>query len=362
MNELEALLWLTSIPHLGSIKIRLLIHHYGSAVDALKATSSSLAELPGFGPKIQQAWEKGRQQDLWRHHLYLAEKQGVQIISYTSPHYPKRLLEIIDFPLVLYVKGSLLKEDHRCLAIVGTRQASIYGLEMAKKISRELAQAGFTIISGLARGIDAIAHEGALEGGRTIGVLGSGLAHLYPRENIFLAQEIVKQGALITEFPMDTPPDRQRFPQRNRLVSGMTMGTILIEAPKQSGAMITVRKALSQGRKVFALPGRADQESFQGNHDLIKIKQAELIENSQDILAHFDELFGPFSFKPIKQAKPLLEQEEEDLLRQLPSEEILIEEIIIRTKLPVMKLNVLLMSLVLKKIIKEYPGKIYRKI
>ena len=122
MNELEALLWLTSIPHLGSIKIRLLIHHYGSAVDALKATSSSLAELPGFGPKIQQAWEKGRQQDLWRHHLYLAEKQGVQIISYTSPHYPKRLLEIIDFPLVLYVKGSLLKEDHRCLAIVGTRQ------------------------------------------------------------------------------------------------------------------------------------------------------------------------------------------------------------------------------------------------
>lgn len=363
MNEIEALLLLTTIPHLGSIRIRLLIQYYGSAVAALQATPTSLAEIPGFGPKILQAWEEGVKQEIGKYQLDLAERQGIQVIPYTSPNYPQRLLEITDYPPILYVKGQIKTRDQRCLAVVGTRHASIYGLEMARNMSRELAQAGFTVVSGLARGVDTAAHEGALMGGRTISVLGSGIGHIYPKENSVLAQTITEQGALISEFPISTPPDRQHFPQRNRIVSGMTMGTILIEAPKQSGAMITIGKALDQGRPIFALPGRADQENFKGNHDLIKQRKAELVEDSADIVAHFDHLFGSFSFKPSPSAiRSPLEPEEEELMRQLPSEELSIEDIMRRTQLPIMKLNVLLMSLVLKKVIKEFPGKFYKKI
>jgi DNA processing protein len=339
-----------------------MIQHYGSAVAAVNATPSSILELPGFGPKMMEAWERELKLHTWRLQLDLAEKQEIQIIPYTSSFYPKRLLEIVDAPILLYIKGDLLKSDQRSLAIIGTRQATIYGLEMAKKISRELSENGFTIVSGFARGIDTAAHEGALEKGRTIGVLGSGLGHLYPKENHGLARQMIEKGALISEFPISTPPDRQLFPQRNRIVSAMTMGTVLIEAPKDSGAMITVSRALSQGRKVFALPGRADQDNFRGNHELIKHREADLIENASDILAHFDHLFTLSEMQPPKQIKCLLEPEEEHLLQHLPNEELSIEEIIARTKLPIIKLNVLLMSLVLKKMIKEYPGKIYRKI
>lgn len=360
MNELDALICLTHIPYLGSIKIRTLIHHYGSALEAIQASPDALAELPGFGPKISQAWQHELKKETWKYQLDLAKKQQVQVIPYTSPHYPRRLLDIVDHPLVLYVKGSLLKEDQRALAVIGTRQASIYGLEMAKKMSTELTLAGFTIISGLARGIDTAAHIGAIEKGRTIAVLGSGLGHIYPKENQRLAEVIAERGALMSEFPFTTPPDRQHFPQRNRIVSGIAEGAVLVEAPKLSGAMNTMEQALSQGRKLFALPGRADQENFQGNHHLIKNRQAELVENVQDILIHFDHLFAPLATKSKTTHRPMLEPEEEKFIRQMPQIEFSIEEMAEKSKLPIAKLNVLLMSLVLKKIIKEYPGKIYK--
>jgi DNA processing protein len=338
------------------------MHHYGSAAAALQAPLEEIAAFPGFGPKVLQAWKKGLEEKEWRQNLLLAERLQTQIIPFTSPHYPKRLLEIGDYPLVLYMQGNLLREDQRCLAIVGTRQASLYGQEIAKELSLKLAQAGFTIVSGLARGIDTAAHQGALEKGRTLAVLGSGLASIYPTENTKLAQVIRQQGALISEFAMATPPDRQNFPQRNRIVSGMTLGTILIEAPQQSGAMLTVERALSQGRPVFALPGRVDQDSFKGNHALIKERKAELIENIQDILKHFDDCSLPLVFKPASKPSFSLEKEEEELLKQMPTQEISIEELTHHISWPIAKLNGLLMSLVLKKMVKEYPGKIYKKI
>lgn len=364
MEELEALLILTSLPYLGSIKIRLLMHHYGSAAKALRAPLHELQNFPGFGPKILQGWEKGLQQSDWRNNLQLAERLQAQIIPFTSPHYPKRLLELVDFPLILYVQGTVLKEDQRSLAVVGTRQATVYGLEMARKLSRELAQAGFTVVSGLARGIDTAAHQGALEGGRTIAVLGSGLASIYPTENKSLAASISKQGAVISEFAMATAPDRQNFPQRNRIVSGMTMGTVLIEAPQHSGGMLTAERAISQGRPLFALPGRADNDNFRGNHALIKGQKAELVENVQDILKKFTRHELPLVFKPTPAANSpiFLEKEEEALLHHLPQQELSIDELAARTQLPAAKLNVLLMSLVLKKMIKEFPGKIYKKV
>lgn len=362
MNELEALIYLTTIPHIGSIKARLLIQHYGSATAALQADPTSLLELPGFGPKIVQAWQNELKKGSGLRYLEEAQQAEIQILPYTDPNYPKRLLEIMDYPLILYVKGSLRKNDQRSLALIGTRQASIYGLEMARKISHELAEAGFTIVSGFARGIDTVAHQAALEKGRTIGVLGSGLGHIYPKENARLAEQVIQNGALMSELPFSTPPDRQFFPQRNRIVSGMTLGTVLIEAPHSSGALITAERARTQGRPVFALPGRADIENFRGNHQLIKSHRAELIENGQDVIINYSELFTslPCPLPPSNQVA--LEKEEEHFIQTLPVDELSIEEIASRTQLPMAKVNVLLMSLVLKKIVKEYPGKIYKKV
>lgn len=363
LTELEALVALTTIPLLGSIKIRLLLEHFGSATAALKASPETIAKLPDFGPKIIQGWLGWQQQQHWKQNIALAEKHGVEILPYTHAQYPKRLLEIPDYPVLLYVKGQLTEADQRCIAVVGTRRASIYGREMADRISQDLAAAGFAVVSGLARGIDACAHTGALRHGRTLAVIGSGLADIYPPENIPLSHAITNRGALISEFPMATPPDRQTFPQRNRIVSGMTLATILIEAPIKSGAMITVEKALAYRRKVFALPGRADCEDFRGNHLLIKNGQAQLIENARDVIAHFDDLLSLINERPAisKSCRPL-SSEESAFLSQLPSQEVSLEEILRVTGLPIAKINVLLMGLVLKKEVKEFPGKIYKKV
>lgn len=361
MNEIEALLQLTSIPLLGSIKIQLLIRHFGSALAALDSSPIDLVDLPGFNLKVIESWKKHSKDEMWKNAFTLAQEHSVDIIPYTHPLYPKRLLEIPDYPLVLYVQGTLLPEHQRSIAVVGTRQATVYGIEMARKISKDLSNAGFTIVSGFARGIDTAAHDAVFERGRTIAVMGCGLAHIYPKENIVLAQGIMENGALISEFPINTPPDRQLFPQRNRIVSGMTLGTLLIEAPLQSGAMITMERALSQGRKTFALPGRADSDNFRGNHFLIKNQQAILVENAQDILNYFTDFVGPISSQSVSRKHPLpLEKEEQYLLQFLPEQEFSIEEIHRKVQLSITKLSVLLMSLVVKKVLKEYPGKIYK--
>jgi DNA processing protein len=362
LEELEALLILTGMPYLGSIKIRLLIQRFGSALKALQTPPQELGHLPGFGPKILDSWNGYLKNQAWKKNLELIDQLHAQVITYLDPLYPKRLLELTDFPIILYVNGNYSKQDQqRCLAVVGTRHASLYGSEMARQISRELAHAGFTIISGLARGIDTAAHLGALEAGRTLAIMGSGLAHIYPAENKILAQSISRQGAILSEFSMCTPPDRTHFPQRNRIVSGMSMGTILIEAPQKSGAMLTANKAIVQGRPVFVLPGRADIENFRGNHQLIKSHKVHLIENSQDVIHFFDELIPKTNFLP-KSEPIFLEIEETYLMERLTREEFTLDELQNKMQMPIQKLNVLLMSLVLKKAIKEYPGKIYKKI
>lgn len=362
ISELEALIILTRVPQLGSIKIRLLIEHFGSALNALSASPADIACLPDFGPRIANSWGSWKSNQEWRLDIEMADKYNVDVIPYTSSKYPKRLLEIHDHPILLYIQGQLLPSDQRSIAIVGTRNASIYGREMAEKFARDLSSAGFTIISGLARGIDTHAHAGALKTGRTIAVIGSGLANIYPQENKQLAQEIIKNGALISEFPMTTPPDRQNFPQRNRIVSGMTLATLLIEAPMKSGAMITVEKAISQKRTIFALPGRVDTEDFRGNHFLIRNGMAKLVENAQDVIDSFSNLFSlaPPKLQPVQPTISLCE-EELFFLRQCPNHEITIDELVQITKLPVMKVNVMVMSLVLKKVLKEYPGKVYKR-
>lgn len=358
MNELEAFAVLTSIPNLGAIKIRLLIEHFGSALEALKVSNTDLNALPGFS-RVITSWQNWKKDKVWKQDLELVDKYKIQLIPYTHPNFPKALLEIPDHPALLYVQGTLKPQDQHSLAIVGTRHASIYGNEMAESISKQLAANGFTIVSGLARGIDTSAHKGALERGRTLAVIGSGLANLYPPENQSLANSIAQNGALISEFPMMTSPDRQNFPQRNRIVSGMTKGTILIEAPIKSGAMITMDRALQQKKKLFALPGRADCDNFRGNHKLIKNGQALLIENGQDVASHFQELF---SIQATPRASPRLDREEQALIDLMPKEEITIDLLATLTPYPIQQINRILMGLVLKKAIKEFPGKIYKKL
>lgn len=365
MDELEALVILAATPHLGAIKIRLLLKHCGSAAQALQTKSDEIGILPGFGPKILHQWGWWHKDSSWQDNLQLAERFGARVVPFTSAEYPKRLLELPDSPVILYVKGEFKPCDAQGIAVVGTRNSGLYGNEMAEKISSDLAAGGFTVVSGLARGVDTAAHRGALRRGRTIAVIGSGLADIYPQENRQLAEHIAAGGALISEFPMSAPPDRQNFPQRNRIVSGMTLGTLLIEAPVKSGAMITMDRAFSQGRKLFALPGRVDSDNFRGNHMLIKSGKAQLVEEARDIYDCFDGLFGVGLGNKTNapaEVRILLEPEEYELLSRLPKEEVSIDEILERTKLPVMKLTVLLMSLVLKKAIKEFPGKIYKKI
>lgn len=361
MHETEAFAVLTSIPYLGAAKVRLLLQTFGSAVTALETPITHIEKLPGF-ERVMPYWKEWKQNEVWQKDLALVERLGAQLIPFTSPLFPKSLLEIADHPVLLYVQGELKPQDQHSIAIVGTRHASIYGNEMAEQISKDLAARGFTVISGLARGVDTAAHRGALEKGRTIAVIGSGLGDIYPPENHGLAQEIGRKGALISEFGMATPPDRQNFPQRNRIVSGMTLATLLIEAPLKSGAMITMEKAFMQKRKLFALPGRADNENFQGNHFLIKNGKAQLIENAADVITHFEGLFPFLTVKSSKTQSLYLDKNEEALLEKMTQEEIGIDTLAQLTHLPISQLHTILMGLVLKKIIKEFPGKIYKKL
>lgn len=291
MNELEALVALTNIPQMGPMRTRQLLQNFDSAVSAWKGSAKAIPRLPGIKRDTMESFEKNCQDDAWIQDIDLAERHQVVIIPFTSEQYPKKLREIPDAPLVLYIKGDLSACQTRSLAIVGTRECTAYGAKMARQFGEKLAQSGYVVVSGLAKGIDAIAHESAMHRGKTVAVLGFGLAHMYPQEHEELADKICHKGALVSEYPMATPPDRQRFPQRNRIVSGMSIGTLLIEAPLESGAMITMRKAYEQKRTLYVIPGQADCLNFRGNHSLLKERKARLVEAPEDLLMDFDTLF-----------------------------------------------------------------------
>jgi DNA processing protein len=288
--------------------------------------------------------------------LNQASLHDTHIVSFLCEGYPKELLSIKDFPLILYMKGALLKEINSLnkTAVVGTRNCTLYGLEMARKISSDLARNHHAVVSGLARGIDTSAHKGALESGYTIAVIGSGIANIYPKENIYLASEIANNGILISEFPMQSPPLKANFPKRNRIVSALSGKVVLIEAPIKSGAMITMNIAMDQGKELFALPGRADCPNFEGNLEWIQKGKAKLIKNAFEIL----------NIENIKESSakaiPQLTNDESVILNLFSNGELFIDEVCKKTSMPISKINVVLMSLMLKKVITEYPGKIYK--
>lgn len=294
MLEQKTLDWLrlALIPAIGPIKARQLLARFREPGNILTASAREIASV--LGDSVAEAIDQQRKRiDLGRQ-LELIDKYQVRILSWDDPAYPVNLKNIFDPPLVLFLRGEILPEDNVSVAIVGTRMATIYGMNMARKISSQLGQLGITIISGGARGIDTAAHQAILGiKGRTITVLGCGVDVTYPLENLRLFEQIIQTGALISEFPMGSLPLRQNFPRRNRIISGLSMGVVVIEAPSKSGAIITACTALEQGREVFCVPGQADSFTMKGSHQLLK-EGAKLVEDVDDIIQELEPLSRTF--------------------------------------------------------------------
>ena len=262
----------------------------GSFEAVFSASRTDLMQAQGVGPKLADRIVAARSELRVEEEIARAERLGVRILTLDDPEYPELLKEIYDPPLALYVRGEVGALSSRGIAVVGTRRPTHYGRGVAEQFSRQLASAGLSIFSGLARGIDTAAHSGAVAGkGVTIGILGSALDTFYPPENAELATEMCERGCVVSELPFGREPDRTTFPMRNRLVAGVSRGVLVVEAGVRSGAMITVNQALDQGKAIFAVPGRIDQESTRGTHQLIK-NGAQLVDDVDDIFVEFDSL------------------------------------------------------------------------
>jgi DNA processing protein len=365
MDAREALVALNLIEHVGPVRVRQLLDFFGDAPSILRASKQQLLRVNGVGEDTAEAiagWEKGV--DLAAELKRIAEF-GCQVVIADDPEYPESLREIYDPPIVLYVKGRLEARDKNAVAIVGSRQTTHYGLEVARKLGYQLAYVGVTVVSGGARGIDTAAHQGALSAkGRTVAVLGTGINIIFPSENRELFERIAANGAVITQFPFNRKADRQTFPIRNRIVAGMTLGTVVVEAHLNSGALITSNFATEYGRQVFAVPGRIDSPRSKGCHDLIK-KGAKLCEGAEDILSEFEYLFPTSNRPPTASATGVLpalelsgnEQAVFEVLKL--DDETSIDEVIQRSGLPSSAVSVALLSLEMKRLVKQLPGKLF---
>jgi DNA processing protein len=365
MDFREALIALNLIEGVGPVRARSLLEHFGDAPKILSASKSALLRVRNIGDDTAEkisAWEKSI--DLAGELKRIADF-GCHVLISTDENYPPSLREIYDPPLVLYVKGELTAKDKNAVAMVGSRMTTHYGLETARKLAYQLAYTGVTVVSGGARGIDTAAHQGALSGkGRTIAVLGTGINLIFPTENAQLFEHIAANGAVITQFPFNRPADKQSFPIRNRIVAGMTLGTVVVEANLSSGALITANFATEYGRQIFAVPGRIDSPRSKGCHDLIK-KGAKLCEGVEDILSEFEYLFPASNQPPTASATgilPALElnENEQKVFAVLPADdETSIDEIIRASGLPSSAVNVALFSLEMKRLVKQLPGKMF---
>jgi DNA processing protein len=364
MEPREALVALNLIEGVGPIRVRQLLEHFGDAPAILRASRSQLLQVRGIGEDTAEAIAKWEQTTDLGAELKRIADFGCRVVTQTDPEYPERLREIYDPPVVLYVKGDLTAKDKNSIAMVGSRMTTPYGVESARKLAYQLAYLGLTVVSGGARGIDTAAHQGALNGkGRTIAVLGTGINLVTPPENAKLFEQIAASGALVTQFPFNRPADKQSFPIRNRLVAGMTLGTVVVEANLTSGALITANFANEYGRHVFAVPGRIDSPRSKGCHDLIK-KGAKLCEGVEDILSDFEYLF-PASNRPASVSDtgvlPALElgENEQKVYDQLSHEEIGIDDVIRKSGLPSSAVSVALLSLEMKRLVRQLPGKMF---
>jgi DNA processing protein len=359
MTESEAYFILHLLDGIGPVRAKRLRERLGSLDKAITARGADLRTVEGIGNEMVDKITSWKEIDADKERKWAAEL-GLRIVTQADKDYPASLREIYDPPLALYIKGTIPETWPRGVALVGSRETSHYGLETAKKLGYQLAYAGVPVISGLARGIDTAAHLGALAAkGTTWAVLGCGLDKMYPPENDALAAKIVESGGcLISELPLGTAPDKRTFPMRNRIVAGMSFGVLVIEAGRQSGALITARQALEQGRQVFAVPGRIDNPLAQGCHQLIK-DGAKLVEGVEDILGELE--FFQFR-EDAPKPRPLpanLSGDEEKVYAAIELDETPIDAIIQATNLPPGTVSSALLRLEMKKLVRQLPGKVF---
>lgn len=361
----EVFYWLalSLIPGVGSTLMRRLLDRFKTPEAVFHSPAKELSRIEGLGEKVVQEIRKGPLEKVVEKELYLLRGVGGRVVTLNDEEYPKRLKDIYDPPPLLYVRGELKKEDELAVAIVGSRKTTPYGRWLTEKVSQELARHGVTIVSGMARGIDSLAHWGAISGaGRTIAVLGCGVDVVYPSENRNLFAKIIDHGAILSEFRMGSPPEGGHFPRRNRIISGLAIGVVVVQASEKSGSLITAAYALEQGREVFAVPGNVGTESSRGTHRLIK-EGAKLVESSEDIL---EEILPQWAGE--REATPKVETqkadltEEEKVLYELLGETPLHIDMMIReSRLDPGKVSSLLLNLELKGLVSQWPGKCFSR-
>jgi DNA processing protein len=362
MLNVRDLLRLASTPKIGPHKIRLLVSHFHSPTEVLKASPRALIRVSGIDKKIASNIIHNKDGERFADdQLKRVNRLGARIVTIWDSEYPELLKRIYDPPALLYVLGKLITIDKNAVAIVGTRMPSAYGQLVAESLAHDLAQLGLTIVSGLARGIDTLAHSAALKAhGRTIAVLGSGLDVVYPAENRKLYDAIAVQGAVVSEFPMGTKPDAMNFPRRNRIVSGLSLGTIVVESAEDGGAMITASTALDQNREVFAVPGSILEKRTAGPHKLIREGRAKLVQNVDDML----EELGPQMRHLLKRGRApeisiemtLFEKKIYDVLKNEP---IHIDTLAELAETSTADTLVNLLSLEFKNLVRQLPGKMF---
>ena len=374
ISATEAYLALNLLPNIGPIRVRRLLERFDKPESILAAGVPELLSVPGIGEEMATQiadWEN--RVDLGEELRRIAD-HGITLLSQDDPLYPVALHRIHDPPFLLYMRGALTPADAASVAVVGSRRMTHYGREQARKFSFQLARAGFTIVSGLARGIDTAAHEAALAaGGRTIAVLGSGIGHLYPPENQALADRIAEQGAVLSEYPVLYVPDKQSFPLRNRIVAGLSSGLLVVEAPARSGALITANQALEQGRSVFAIPGPIDRPSSEGCHRLIQ-QGASLVCSAEDVIEELGSGINtlPLQFDsptqddvspspPTPQRQIDLSELEERLVRELALGDATIDALAEALGVAAGRIGAALLQLEMKCLVRQLPGKYFSK-
>lgn len=345
---------LKSIPQVGNVTFRRLLDIFGDPANVFKASRTEISSVKGIHPESAASILAGGGQAEAEKECRAVERAGAKIVTFISREYPKPLLQISDYPPFLYVKG-ILSAEELAIAVVGSRRASGYGAVTAERLAADLAAQGVAIVSGMARGIDTAAHRGALKaGGRSIGVLGCGVDVIYPRENLRMFGEIQEKGALVSEFPMGTEPRAENFPRRNRIISGISKGVLVIEAAESSGSLITAQIALDQGREVFAVPGNINSPNSRGSNGLIK-QGAKLVESVTDILEELPQK-GKQAFSLTAKTPQDLSPPEALLRDILLKEPLQIDEIIAKSALTAGEVSVILLGLELKGVITQLPG------
>ena len=362
MTLREAYITLNMIEGLGPVSVRRLIDALGSPLAILEADREALMSARGVGEKMAVKILSQRDSIDVQRELDRAAEMGIHLLTPIDEAYPDALKAIHDPPLALYVRGNLLPEDARSIAIVGSRATSQYGLSAADRLAYQLAQTGFTVISGLARGTDTAAHRGALKGkGRTIAVLGGAIDCLYPPENEKLAEQIAQRGAVLSEYPLGRQADRMTFPYRNRIITGLSMGVLVVESALKGGSMHSAEAAMEQGRTVFALPGRIDTPGARGPHMLIK-NGAKLVERLDDILEEYEFLIPPEArVAPEDEvaARPdvPLSEIEQKVVDVLWRESMDADALARETSLKSHELSGLLLGLEMKRVVRVLPGR-----